>query len=200
MDSIVLKSPGGFLISQTKRWRMGFWTATSYSLNFSHNNSIIWSCDYSSIINLHLEECFFSFEKKDSLCIKHDKENRMVWLIVENLKKWQNFIYAHTFHQLFIFTEEQIHVLAQKIDVLSEEILWYLWKNKHATLIELMALRTLVDQSEVLNRIKNIINPLAEKLFGFPFCVFKTEKKHPKQNRIIANNWWVNHLFPEEKV
>lgn len=194
MAFIELKSPGNFLTSQAERWSMGIWTATSRSLAFSNKNLMIWSRDYSSFKNLNLEKLPFAFGKKESIRIELEKKGESVWLIVENLKKWQKFIHAHTFHQPFLISEEQVYELAQEIDVISEEILWYLWRNKHATLTELSQQRTVIAQSEVLRRIKSVINPLAEELFGFPFCIFMSEKNLPGLNKVITNSWCLYHM------
>ncbi|MEI6242805.1 MAG: hypothetical protein WCP39_05305 [Chlamydiota bacterium] len=194
MDLITLKAPGNFLPAQAERWRTGIWTATSSSLTFSNKDLIIWSCVYTSIVNLNLEKHPFAFGQKESIHIQLDKKNPAVWLLVENVKKWKNFICSHMLHQPFIPSEEQVSELAQELDVVNEEILWYLWKNKQATLSELSILRTIPDQSDVLRRIKSIINPLAKELFGFPFCIFKSERKIPHQNKTITNSWWLYHL------
>jgi len=196
MDTIALKAPGGFLTSRTKKWQMGNWTAASGFLDFSSKNSIIWRCDYFSIINLHFEKLPFSFGREESICIEYGSKNEKIWVIVKNLKKWRNFIYAHACPQLFFITEEEIYALVQKIDILSEEIVWYLWRNKHAALSELT--RGIFNQSEVLGRIKNNINPKSEELYGFPFCVFRTEKKLINENKVITNSWWLYQSDSEE--
>ena len=189
MKNILLKSQGGFLTSQTKRWRMGKWTATDQELDFFTNKVVVWACPYKSIINLNIEERPFAFGIKSSIHIQYGEAQESVWLIVaDDLDKWKNFLHGRAAAQFI--SEKQLFKLAEKLDILSEEVLGYLWQHKYASLDELMAVTKVNESTLVLNCIKETINSLAKELFCYPLCIFKDECRI-SDHEIIKNKWWI---------
>lgn len=189
MKNILLKSPGGFLTPRTARWRMGQWSATDQDLDFFTDKFVVWTCPYKNIANLSIEERSFAFGTKHSIHIQYGEKQESVWLIVaDNLDKWKNLLHDRATAQFI--SEEQLFKLAEKLDVVSEELLWYLWQHKYASLDELMAATKINEPALVLNCIKKTINSLSQELFGYPLCVFKEEYRI-SDHEIIKNKWWV---------
>lgn len=189
MKNILLKSQGGFLMPQSDRWRMGQWIATDQDLDFFTNKFIVWACPYKSIVNLNVEERPFAFGTKPSIHIQYGEKQESIWLIVaDDFNKWEYFLHGRVASQFT--SEKQLFKLTVKLDILSEELLWYLWQRKYASLDELMAVIKVNEPELVLSRIKETINSLAKELFGYPLCIFKEEYRI-SDNEVIKNKWWI---------
>lgn len=189
MKNILLKSQGGFLTPQTERWRMGQWISTDQDLVFFVNKFVVWACPYKRIINLNIEERPFAFGTKPSIHIQYGERQESVWLLVaDDFDKWENFLHSRADGQFI--SEKQLFKLTEKLDILSEELLWYLWQHKYASLDELMVVIKVNEPELVLKRIKETINSLAKELFGYPLCIFKDECRI-SDHEIVKNSWWI---------
>jgi len=190
-ERILLESSGGFLASEEKRWQMGSWQVTDRSLIFSNGRIVIWSCPYKSIKSLEYDERPFAFGTKDAIRIQYtdNSKNRKVWLVVNNLPTWEKFMRIRAFPEQL--TEEQLCGLANKLDSMSEQLLWYLWERRYATIEELTMRGNTDNSMEILKRIKEVINPIAEELVGYSLLVFRNKKVDPLTNKEIENSWWL---------
>lgn len=190
-EKILLESPGGILTSESGRWQMGSWCATDRSLVFSKGKLLIWTCMYKMINALECEKRPFAFGSKDALCIKYGSKQRpqAAWLVVTDLHVWHNFIRIRAFPQPL--TEELVCKVASEMDGLGEQLLWHFWERRHATIDELIALGVADDPMEIIRKIKEVINPLAEELIGFPLFVFCEEKVDAATKKAVKNSWWL---------
>ena len=89
------------------------------------------------------------------------------------------------------FTTQQLQLLARKLEPASQDIVWYLSLNRHATIRELADLTGARTHMDVLMRIRQEINPKAEKLLGCPILVFEESKLDPVTGAPYAFCWWL---------
>lgn len=89
------------------------------------------------------------------------------------------------------FNQETINNIMQSLDPASKIIVTYLWQNKHAAIDELAVLYGSPSHMHILLKIKEVINPLAEKITGYPLLVFEESRIDPENGRKIMFNWWI---------
>lgn len=77
------------------------------------------------------------------------------------------------------------------LDERSKEIVWYLLRNRHANIRELAPLIHAFTDQDVLTRIRDIINPKAEEIFGKPMLNFEETKIDPLTGDKILFSWWL---------
>lgn len=89
------------------------------------------------------------------------------------------------------FNQETINNIKQGLDPESKILVTNLWQNKHAAIDELAALYDSSSHMHILLKIKEVINPLAEKITGYPLLVFEESRIDPENGRKIMFNWWI---------
>ena len=87
--------------------------------------------------------------------------------------------------------EEHVAKVAQALDPASGEIIWYLWKNRHAKIEELRQLLGESSHMNVLTRIKEVINPRARKMLGQPLLVFERSRIDYATGENVLYSWWL---------
>lgn len=78
----------------------------------------------------------------------------------------------------------------QSLDEKSRSILSYLWWRRHAEISELRDIADSMDDSEVLYRLKEIINKKSQDIFGRPIVCFEQSKIDPLNGEKILFSWW----------
>jgi len=84
-----------------------------------------------------------------------------------------------------------INRLMDALDDRSREIIWRLWRNRHAPLDELAELIDAGTDMEVLCRIREVINPASEYILGAPILEFREAKIDPVTGEKILFHWWL---------
>ncbi|MBA3062234.1 MAG: hypothetical protein FP833_04640 [Atribacteria sp.] len=87
--------------------------------------------------------------------------------------------------------QEGIDKIIKELDAESQSILLFIWENRHATINELFSLYNAPNHMEVLHRIRNIINPVSQKVIGFPVLVFERSKIDESTGEKVLFSWWV---------
>ena len=184
------ESPGGFLTPKKHHWRMGEWCAKTHEICFVQNEVTIWSSAYSAIRNLSFEDTPYGFGVKRSLEIIFGEEpSEKVWLLTADLEAWEKLLRVRVFP--IPLTEEQVATVASQLDNASEQILWYFWKNHYASISDIAQLGLSEDPLLLLKMIKEIINPKAIELIGFPLLFFREKEMDPDTLQEIHNCWWL---------
>ncbi|MFH1652616.1 MAG: hypothetical protein ABIE74_01015 [Pseudomonadota bacterium] len=188
---MLLESPGGLLTAEKNRWQMGVWQASDRTLIFSKERIVLWSYSYKSMNNLEYNERPFAFTIKRTLQMQctNEGKSQKVWLVVNDLATWERLIRIRAFPEQL--TEERLCKIADKLDSMSEQLLWYLWERRYATVEELTARGNSDDSMNILKIIKEIINPITEELVGYPLLVFRGKNVDPLTNKEIKNSWWI---------
>ncbi len=76
------------------------------------------------------------------------------------------------------------------LDEKSRAILGYLWWHRHAEIAELRNIGDTADDSEVLYRLKEVINGKSQNLWGKPIVSFEQSKIDPVTGEKILFSWW----------
>jgi len=87
--------------------------------------------------------------------------------------------------------QEAIDRIAMELDPESKAIVSYIWHNRFATIDELASLYDASNHMDVLLKIREVINPLAEKIIGSPLLVFEKSKVDPETGKRILFSWWL---------
>lgn len=93
--------------------------------------------------------------------------------------------------ELLQINEETIERIVAELDPESRAIVSYIWQNRYATIEELASLCNGSNHMDVLLRIKEVINPLAEMKIGSPLLVFEKSKIDPETGKKILFSWWL---------
>ncbi len=81
--------------------------------------------------------------------------------------------------------------LGEALDPASCEILWYLWENRHARINELGQLVHAPTHMDVLLRIRERINPTAERIIGSPVLSFEKSRVDQQTGEKVLFSWWI---------
>jgi len=90
-----------------------------------------------------------------------------------------------------IIPAQQVERLAMELDPASQEILWHLWLNRHATINELAALIAAPTHTDVLFKIRRGVNPAAEEVLGRPILVFEESRFDWETGEMVPFSWWL---------
>ncbi len=88
-------------------------------------------------------------------------------------------------------THAQVERLAMELDLGSRGIVWHLWLNRHATIGELAALIAAPTHMDVLFKIRQGINPIAEEVLGRPILVFEESRFDRETGEMVPFSWWL---------
>lgn len=92
--------------------------------------------------------------------------------------------------------EKGVSELAETLDEKSRDILIFLYRNRYANIQELSDLIGAKNHSEVLSRLKEVINPTSEKILGRPIVKFEKVKIDPGSGEKILFSWWLTENIP----
>lgn len=190
-EESLMESPAGILMSEESRWCMGKCNASLLAIDFFSDHQVMWSCPYKDIADLNVEEKPFAFGTKRALKLEYrcNGQLKVVWIVLVEYQKLEKIIRVRAFPR--DLSEEDICRVAGGVDNISEQLLWYLWEKKHATIDELTALGILDDPEEILKKIKEGINPTANEMLGYPLFVFRNKRFDPATNRTFENCWCI---------
>ncbi len=87
--------------------------------------------------------------------------------------------------------QEMLDSVLEQVDPQSQWIVDYLWRNRHATIVELADLIDAPTHMDVLLRIKGVINPTAEKVIGSPLLVFEKSRLDDETGETVFFSWWL---------
>ncbi len=77
------------------------------------------------------------------------------------------------------------------LDEKSRKIFWYFRYHGHVRLTELTKLIGASNDMEVLNRLREVINPTAIRIFGKPVLEFCESRVDPVTGKKVLFNWWL---------
>lgn len=199
-EQIILCEQGGYRNNLRAGWKLGHHYLTNKRLFFSQAKRIIFETPLGCITDVIVEEKVFVLRRKNVICIsywRHRVEKvSKVWIIMANLETWRKKI-----HEMIAppIDEEAVNEVAEELDSISQEILWYLWQNGHGTIDELAELVSAPTHMDVLLRIREVINPAAEKMIGNPILSFEKSKIDPETGEKILFSWWLIGRQQEER-
>jgi len=93
--------------------------------------------------------------------------------------------------------QRKIGLLMEVLDERSRRIVQYLIMRRHASIRELADLIEAPSDMDVLIRLREVINPRAEAIFGEPFINFEKCKIDPLTGERVPFSWWLSENLIE---
>ena len=192
-EHVILHSQGGYKDSVRPIWKLGQFYLTNRRLIFSVPTHVIWEVPLSSIKGISVEQQrYIAGRVKDMIAIGYqnpiNQKPSKAWIIMSELETWKRELYGRT---LLKINQEMLDSVLEQLDPYSQELVSYLWQNRHATIIELADLIDAPTHMDVLLRIKGVINPTAEKVIGCPLLVFEKSRVDDETGDTVLFSWWL---------
>ncbi len=191
-EQVILCEQGGYLSNLRTGWKLGHHYLTNKRLFFSQAMRIVFETPLVCITDVTAEERAFAFRRKNVICISYRRPKvegiSKARIIMGNLETWRKKIHEMVAPPI---DEETVNEVAEELDPVSQEILWYLWRNGHGTIDELAELVSAPTHMDVLLRIREVINPVAERIIGNPILSFEKSKIDSETGEKILFSWWL---------
>lgn len=201
-EHIIRHSQGGYKDNVRPIWKLGQLYLTDRRLIFSVPTRVIWEVPLSSIKGTSVEQQrYIAGRVKDTIAIQYQNpiNHRLskAWIIMSELETWRKELYGRT---LLKINQEMLTSVSEQLDPLSQELVSYLWQNRHATIVELADLIDAPTHMDVLLRIKGVINPTAERVIGSPLLVFERSRVDDKTGETALFSWWLSGRMVVEET
>ena len=189
-DEVILKGKGGYLTPGQSRWWPGTFLLTHKKLVFLQGPRIVWETPLSSIKDLRIEKRVYGVSKSDTICVVYESfgELSKAWIISLNLETWRKELYKRV---LLKVDRETLNKIVTELDVDSKGILLFLYEQRHARINTLAELTKAPTHMDILLKIKDTINPTAEKIIGYPILSFETSKVDLETGENVTFSWWL---------
>jgi len=190
-EEVLLFSSGLFKENLRSGWKPGRFFLTTRRLLFFQSPRVSFQTLLENITNLSIEKRAVILRSKNVILVTYREVGRekalQAWVAVNNIENWRRRIYERS---LLMLNEETIDKVARELDFNSQEILIYLWQKRHARIEELAELIEAPNHMDVLLKIKERINPTAERIIGSSILSFEKSKIEPETGKKILFNWW----------
>jgi len=191
-EEVIFTSSGAYKDSLRSGWKLSNLYLTNQRLFLWNSTRTLMQIPLEDITGINIQLKYFILKRKDALCISYqnlsNKSLSQVWIMVKDVHKLKNKIYERS---LLKMDQEGIDKIIKELDAESQSILLFIWQNRHATINELFSLCNALNHMEVLNRIRNIINPVSQRVTGFPVLVFERSKINESTGEKVLFSWWV---------
>jgi HSP20 family molecular chaperone IbpA len=198
-DEVILKEKGGYLTPGQSRWWLGTLLLTPKKLTFFTSKSrFVWETPLSSIKELRIEKRVYGVSQSDTICIVYESfgELAKAWIISLDLETWRKELYKRV---LLKVDREILDKIVTELDSDSKEILMCLYENRHARIDTLTKLIEAPNHMDILLKIREIINPTAEKIIGYPILSFESSKVDWETGEKVLFSWWLTGQPHQEK-
>ncbi len=198
-DEVILKEKGGYLTPGQLRWCLGTLLLTPKKLTFfTYKSGFVWETLLGSIKDLKIERRVYGVSKSDTICIVYESfgELSKAWIISLNLETWRKELYKRV---LLKVDRETLNKIVSELDADSKEILMFLYENKYARIDTLAKLIKAPTHMDILLKIKEIINPTAEKILGYPILLFESSKVDRETGEKVTFSWWLAGQLHKER-
>lgn len=190
-DEVILKEKGSYLTPGQSRWWLGTLLLTPKKLTFFTSKSgFVWETPLSSIKDLRIEKRVYGVSQSDTICVVYESfgELSKAWIISLNLETWRKELYKRV---LLKVDRETLNKIVTELDADSKGILWFLYENRHARIDTLAKLIEAPTHMDILLKIREIINPTAEKIIGYPILSFESSKVDLETGEKVLFSWWI---------
>lgn len=190
-DEVILKEKGSYLTPGQSRWCLGTLLLTPKKLTFfTYKSGFVWETPLSSIKDLRIEKRVYGVSKSDTICVVYESfgELSKAWIISLNLETWRKELYKRV---LLKVDRETLNKIVTELDADSKGILWFLYENRHARIDTLAKLIEAPTHMDILLKIREIINPTAEKIIGYPILSFESSKVDWETGEKVTFSWWL---------
>jgi len=192
-EHVIIHSQGGYKDNIRPIWKLGRFYLTDRRLIFSVPTHTIWEVPLGNIKRISIEQQrYIAGRVKDMLALGYqnpiNQRPSKAWIIMSGLETWRKELYGRT---LLKIDQEMLDSILEQLDSRSQELVSYLWRNRHATIVELADLIDAPTHMDVLLRIKGVINPTAEKVIGSPLLVFEKSRVDYETGDTVLFSWWL---------
>jgi len=191
-EEVILTSPAFYKDNLRSGWKPGHLHLTNLRLFLWQPARNMFQTSLDSIVGISIQQRGFILKSKDALCLSYRasgaEELSRVWIMVKDVETWEKKIFERSLLQI---NQEAIEKISMELDPDSAALVSYIWQNRYATIEELASLCDVSNHMDILLRIKEVINPLAEKIIGSPLLVFEKSKIDPESGRKILFSWWL---------
>ena len=190
-DEVILKEKGGYLTPGQSRWWLGTLLLTPKKLTFfTYKSGFVWETPLSSIKDLKIEKRVYGVSQSDTICVVYESfgELSKAWIISLNLETWRKELYKRV---LLKVDRETLNKIVSELDADSKEILMCLYENRHARIDTIAKLIEAPTHMDILLKIREIINPTAEKIIGYPILSFESSKVDRETGEKVTFSWWL---------
>jgi len=188
---VILKEKGGYLTPGQSRWCLGTLLLTPKKLTFfTYKLGFVWETLLNSIKELRIEKRVYGVSQSDTICVVYESfgELSKAWIVSLNLETWRKELYKRV---LLKVNRETLNKIVTELDADSKEILWFLYENRHARIDTLAKLIEAPTHMDILLKIREIINPTAEKIIGYPILSFESSKVDRETSEKVSFSWWL---------
>ncbi len=191
-EEVVLTHAGFYKDNLRSGWKPGHLYLTNTRLFLWQPARVIFQTLLENIKGISIQPRGFILRSKDALCISYKHPNNeglsRAWIMVKDVETWKNRIFERS---LLEINQEQIDKVIKELDPESQNILGFVWQNRHAAINELASLYKAPNHMDVLHRVRNIVNATAEKVIGFPVLVFERSKIDETTGKKVMFSWWI---------
>jgi len=191
-EEVVLTNPGFYKDNLRSGWKPGHLYLTNERLFLWQPARIIFQTPLKNIKGVSIQQRGFILRSKDALCLsyQHPKADGILnaWIMVKNVETWKNRIFERS---LLEINQEGVEKILKELDPESQNVLLSVWSNRHATIDELARAYEAPNHMDVLNRIRNVINPAGERVIGFPVLAFERSKIDSVTGKKVMFSWWI---------
>jgi len=199
-EDVILSHQGLLKENPRSGWKPGRFCLTTRRLLQLQPSRVSFQVPLDDIVTLSLEKKAVILRSKEVLSIGYRKPrpnaasehnpNRLLkaWIAINGVANWRTKVYERS---LFTISQETIDRIAEELDSDSRAILTYLWQNEHSRIEELAELIKAPTHMSVLLRIKEYINPIAEKVIGNAILSFEKARFQPETGEKLLFNWWI---------
>ena len=193
-EHVILHCQGGYKDNVRPIWKLGQFYLTNRRLISSVPTRVICEIPLGNIKGISVEQQrYIAGRVKDAIAIRYQNpiNHRLskAWIIMPELEAWRKELYGRT---LLKINQEMLDSVLEQLDPYSQELVSYLWQNRHATIVELADLIDAPTHMDVLFRIKGVINPTAEKVIGSPLLVFEKSRVDDETGEAVLFSWWLS--------
>jgi len=198
-DDVILKEKGGYLTPGQSRWSLGTLLLTTKKLTFFTSKSrFVWETPLSSIKELRIEKRVYGVSQSDTICVVYESFDKLLkaWIISLNLETWRKELYKRI---LLKVDRETLDKIVTELDADSKGILMCLYEKRHVRIDTLAKLIEAPTHMDILLKIREIINPTAEKIIGYPILSFESSKVDRETGEKVLFSWWLTGQSHQEK-
>jgi len=192
-EQIILHSQGGYKDNPRSAWKLGQFHLTSDRLVFSVPTGILFQVALTDIESIDVEQARFALgREKDVIAIGYQRPTAprawKAWIIMRDLDLWRKRLFEMA---LLEIDQETVYRVMQELDWQGRGIVSHLWEARHATIDELAELIGAPTHMDVLLKIREVINPTAERISGSPLLAFRRSRVDPLTGEKVPFSWWV---------
>ena len=196
-EDIILQSQGAYKSNSRSGWKIARCFLTNRRFIICHGSTPGIDILLDDITDLLVENVHYVMKNREALCVffnsKEGSLKKRIWVVTPDLDDWKKKIYQEA--SLLNIDVETLEKIAGGLDHDGQDILWYLWDKRHAGIDRLAELTDAPNHMHVLMNIRETINPVAEKVTGYPILSFERTRVDPETGEAVSFSWWLmgNH-------